>query len=131
MEASKCFKCISMKQQQTISLYLFCAWANSIEPPVPPVQEDIIFKDLDGFFWKMIVSTDGNLGLETNPGPETPDLILDDGGGGKWKFFASTDGNIYTEQSLGVAIPAPTIDDGMGGMWQVGVSPDGNYWASL
>lgn len=125
---ARCFCFLQKTEIRAIIIYLLCQWARVV---VSPFENGIIFQDTDGFFWKLIVSQDGNLGLETNPGPKTPDLILDDGSGGLWKFFASTDGNLYTETSIGPAVTNPTLDDGLGNLWQVNVATDGNFWASL
>jgi hypothetical protein len=79
----------------------------------------VIIDDGTGTFWKVIVATDGLVGMESTSSPATPDVILNDGSGGLWKLIVDTSGLIGTESSAGPETTAPEIDDGTGQKWRL------------
>jgi hypothetical protein len=85
----------------------------------------VIIDDGTGTFWKVIVATDGLVGMESTSGPATPDVILNDGSGGLWKLIVDTSGLIGTESSAGPETTAPEIDDGTGQLWRLIVDVTG------
>ncbi len=106
-------------------------WNYQTNPPTPPpvIPTTVILEDPDGFFWKVVLSSGGEIGLQSDPGPKTPDVILVDPMGMFWKLVANTDGSRGAEGNPGPATIPPIISDGMGGNWQLIVDINGNVGA--
>jgi cellulose 1,4-beta-cellobiosidase len=102
---------------------------NSLESHATPVST-IILPDGSGVFWKVIVSINGDVYLQTVPGPATPDVILADGGGGFWKLTASVAGDRYGVSNAGPATVAPVILDANLVAWTLIVDATGNIGAT-
>jgi hypothetical protein len=99
-------------------------------PPSPPVTATlVILADGAGGFWRVISDIAGNIGTQSDPGPQTPDVILDDSSGGFWKLIADTSGNRGAQAELGPATLPPVISDGFGGNWRLVVNPAGEVGA--
>jgi hypothetical protein len=105
---------------------------NSLESHATPVASTVttvILPDGSGGFWSVVVATDGNIELVSDPGPQTADVILRASDGRFWKMIAFTDGNVGAQTDPGPATVAPVIADSGAGNWQLWVSPEGNLGA--
>lgn len=108
------FSGLTAQALQQIWTVLAVAWAGvPVTPPVtPPAPSSIvILPDGAGGFWRVIIDVLGDVGTQSDPGPQTPDVILSDGGGGFWKLIADTQGNRMGQTNAGPATVPPVLLD--------------------
>ena len=98
--------------------------------PIPVPTSVVILPDGSGGFWRVIVSINGDVYLQSDPGPATADVILADGGGGFWKLTASVAGDRYGVSNAGPATVAPVILDANLVAWTLTVDTLGDITAT-
>ena len=121
---SACY-CFQSRQHQAVQIYALWIWANALIAPTPPVPTGVILPDGAGGFWLLVISSNGNIGMTTDPGPATPDVILADGSGGFWKLIVNPSGLRGTQSDPGPATAAPTA-----GGWTLVVDTSGELGAT-
>jgi hypothetical protein len=104
---------------------------NSIESHATPIYAStVILPDGSGGFWRVILSINGDVYLQDDPGPKTSDVILSDYGGGFWKLTASVNGDRYAVSNAGPATVPPMILDANLVAWTLIVDNTGNLGAT-
>ena len=97
---------------------------------VYPTQ-DIILADDSGGFWKLVVSTSGDVGTVSDAGPATGPWVLFDGTGW-WRLVADNQGNRGTTPDAGPAtVPVPTLTDPALNVWTLVTDSFGDLGATL
>lgn len=126
LAAARCFSCIPKGKLREVIVYLFCQWENSI-PPAP--FSDVIVQAPDLSYWRVVVNTAGNVGMQSSPGPVTPPVIMEDGNGVFWRLIVNNAGLRGTQPDPGPASASTRIDDGTSVFWKLIVDTLGNLGA--
>lgn len=128
-DAAKCFSCIPRGMVQSVKTDLFCQWASSGN--IPPLTGPVIIADGVGGFWMLIVDDSGNVGAQSDSGPQTPDVVLADGFGFFWELIVDPGGLVGSTSVLLPATVPPVLASPNGDHWTIIVDQFGNVGATM